>query len=124
VIAIIDDDASIRTALNNLVRSLGYAVHVFSSAEEFLQSRQLTNTWCAISDIRMPTMNGIELQSHLRAQGSRLPFIFITAVSDESIRTRAFNDGASCFLTKPFDEGELISCLNSAVERHRSEVNR
>ena len=120
VISIIDDDESIRAGLNNLVRSLGYAVHAFASAEAFLQSAQLHNTSCVIADVRMPDMSGVELQSHLRSQGSRVPFIFITAVPEESTRRQALREGAIGFMTKPLDESTLISCLDTAVEQHRS----
>jgi FixJ family two-component response regulator len=122
VISIIDDDPSIRAWLNNLVRSLGYVVCSFASAEGFLQSAQLHNTWCVIADVRMPVMTGVELQSHLRGQGYRVPFIFITAAPEDSVRRRAFSDGALCFLTKPFDEDTLISCLNKAVEQRRNDA--
>jgi FixJ family two-component response regulator len=118
IISVIDDDASIRVAINNLLRSFGYIVHVFSSAEAFLQSPQLNDSWCVITDVRMPTMSGIELQSRLRGDGNRVPFVFITAVPDENVRTRALDEGAICFLTKPFDEENLISCLDTAVQRH------
>jgi FixJ family two-component response regulator len=117
VISVIDDDASVRGALNNLLRSLGYIVHVFPSAKAFLQSLQLTNTWCVITDVRMPEMSGVELQSRLRAQGNQMPFIFVTAVADESVRARALGDGAICFLTKPFDEDVLIRCLGTVIDR-------
>ena len=120
VISVIDDDASIRTAINNLLRSLGYIVHVFPSAEAFLHSAQLSNTWCVIADVRMPAMSGVELQSRLRGEGNRVPFVFITAVPEESVRARALEDGAICFLTKPFDEERLISCLDRAVESQRN----
>jgi FixJ family two-component response regulator len=120
VISIIDDDASIRAGLNNLVRSLGHVVCTFASAEAFLQSVQLHNTWCVIADVRMPGMSGVELQSHLRKQGYPVPFIFITAVPEESTRKQALHDGAICFLTKPFDEDILIGCLNTAVDQHRA----
>jgi FixJ family two-component response regulator len=119
VISIIDDDASIRAGLNNLVRSLGYIVSAFASAEAFLQSAQLHNSWCVIADVRMPAISGVQLQSDLRRQGYRVPFIFITAVPDEDVRRQALNDGAICFLTKPFDEDILINCLDSAVQRYR-----
>jgi FixJ family two-component response regulator len=122
VISIIDDDASIRAGLNNLVRSLGYIVSTFASAAAFLQSAQLHETCCVIADVRMPAMSGVELQSHLRSQGYKVPFIFITAVPDETTRRQALNDGAICFLTKPFDEGTLIECLNTALDQHRSET--
>lgn len=85
VISVIDDDASVRTAISNLVRSLGYVVHAFPSAEAFLQSVQLTQSWCVIADVRMPGTSGIELQSWLRAQGNRVPFIFITAVPEDGL---------------------------------------
>jgi FixJ family two-component response regulator len=124
VISIIDDDASIRAGLNNLVRSLGYVVSAFASAEAFLQSAQLHNTWCVIADVRMPGTSGVQLQSDLRRQGYRVPFIFITAVPDECIRRQALNDGAICFLTKPFNEDILIDCLNSAVERYGDGASR
>jgi FixJ family two-component response regulator len=122
VISIIDDDASVRAATNNLVRSLGYTVHTFASAEAFLHSAQLNDTSCAIVDVQMPTMSGIELQSHLRAKGCGVPFIFITAFFEESVRARALKDGAIGFLTKPFDTGTLISCLNTALERHGGRI--
>jgi FixJ family two-component response regulator len=121
VISIIDDDASIRAGLNNLVRSLEYIVCTFASAEQFLQSVQLHNTSCVIADVRMPGMSGVQLQSHLRSQGYPVPFIFITAVPDETTRKQALNDGAICFLAKPFDEDTLIDCLNAAVEQYRNE---
>src|ERR1700754_354126 len=84
VISIIDDDESIRAGLSNLVRSLGYIVYVFASAEAFLQSTQLCNACCVIADVRMPDMSGIELQARLRSEGNQVPFIFITAVPEES----------------------------------------
>jgi len=118
VISVIDDDASVRIAMNNLVRSLGYIVHVFASAEAFLQSVQLNNTWCVIADVRMPAMSGVELQSRLRIQGNHVPFVFITAVPEESVRARALEDGAICFLTKPFGEDTLIACLGKALASH------
>jgi len=124
VIAIIDDDASVRAATNNLVRAHGYTVHMFASAEAFLQSGQLDDTACVITDVQMPVMSGIELQVHLRAKGSRVPFIFITAFPEESIRKRALKDGAICFLTKPFDPRALIDCLNTALGQNTSEPGK
>jgi FixJ family two-component response regulator len=117
VISIIDDDPSVRAATSNLLRSFGYAVHVFDSAEAFLHSPQLAETSCAIVDIRMPAMSGLEMQAHLRAQGNSVPLIFITALPDASARTRAFAGGASGFLTKPFDKDSLINCIDSALGR-------
>jgi FixJ family two-component response regulator len=117
VISIIDDDPSVRAATYNLVRSFGYVVHTFDSAEAFLQSPRLAETACAIVDVRMPTMSGLDMQAHLRAQGNGVPLIFITAVPDTGARTRAFAGGASGFLTKPFDKDTLISCIDSALGR-------
>jgi FixJ family two-component response regulator len=115
VITIIDDDASVRVATNRLVRSLGYVTHAFASADEFLRSPQVNATSCVIADVHMPGMNGVELQRRLRAQGSRLPFIFITAFPDESIRARALEGGAVELLAKPFDAATLIKCLDVAL---------
>jgi len=115
VISIIDDDESVRSATCNLVRSLGYIVHPFASAVEFLQSGYLHETSCVIADVQMPAMTGVELQAHLRAQGHRVPFIFITAFPVEISRARALKAGATCFLTKPFDGDVLIKCLASAL---------
>jgi FixJ family two-component response regulator len=114
-ISIIDDDGSVRAATHNLVRSLGYVVHSFASAEEFLQSPHLNNTSCVITDVRMPAMSGLELQAHLLATGHRFPFIFVTAFSVESDRARAMKAGATCFLSKPCDGEALIKCLEMAL---------
>jgi FixJ family two-component response regulator len=116
VISVIDDDGSVRAATHNLVRSLGYAVHTFASAEEFLRSSHLGDTSCVIADVRMPTMSGLELQADLLARGHSLPFIFITAFAIESDRARALKAGAVCYLTKPFDGEALIACLDAALE--------
>lgn len=118
VISIIDDDASVRVATNSLVRSLGYTVNTFASAEEFLRSAHLNDTSCVIADVQMPAMSGVELQALLLTQGQRVPFIFITAFPEETIRARALKAGAIGFLTKPFDGRTLIRCLDTALERH------
>ena len=117
VISIIDDDASVRVATNRLVRSLGYVTHAFASADEFLRSPQLNTTSCVIADVHMPGMDGVEMQSRLRAQGSRLPIIFITAFPDDSVRARALDGGAVCLLAKPFEAATLIKCLDIALGR-------
>ena len=117
VISIIDDDALIRAATANFVRSLGYVVQVCASAEEFLRSADLNSTACVIADVQMPVMTGTELQSHLRAQGNRVPFIFITAFHDESLRAQALKAGAICFLSKPVDGQILIECVYKALNK-------
>ena len=119
VISIVDDDASFRRATARLVRSLGHAVAAFSSAEEFLSSDRLRNTACLISDVQMPGMSGIELQNQLRAQGVRLPVIFITAYPESKAREQALAAGALGFLNKPFNEDKLIACLDQALSESR-----
>ena len=116
VISIIDDDASVRAATDNLIRSLGYIVYTFVSAEEFLRSAHFNDTSCVIADVQMPTMSGVDLQARLLTQGHRVPFIFITAFPEETIRARALTAGAIGFLTKPFDKLALIKCLDAALE--------
>jgi FixJ family two-component response regulator len=118
VISVVDDDASVRAAIDNLLRSLGYAVCTFVSAEEFLRSAQLNDTSCVIADVQMPGMSGVDLQARLLTQGYRVPFIFITAFPEKTIRARALKAGAICFLTKPFDRQTLIRCLDTALEGH------
>ena len=118
VISIIDDDGSVRAATCNLVRSLGYVVHPFAAAEEFLRSPHLNDTSCVITDVRMPAMSGLELQAHLLAEGYRLPFIFITAFAADNARAQALKAGASCFLIKPFAGEALIECLDAALREH------
>jgi FixJ family two-component response regulator len=120
VISVIDDDASVRAATNNLLRSHGYtAVHTFASAEEFLRSVHLNETSCVIADVQMSVMSGLELLTMMCAQGYRVPFIFITAFPDESVRARALDAGAIGFLAKPFAGPTLINCLHAALKGHR-----
>ena len=115
VISVVDDDASIRAATDSLLRSRGYIVSTFASAAEFLGSRQLDETSCVITDVRMPDMSGVELQTVLRNKGCSTPFIFITAFPEESARRQALRDGAVCFLSKPFDAPALIRCVEAAL---------
>ena len=119
IISVIDDDASVRAATNNLLRSHGYTVHTFASAEEFLRSAHLNDTSCVIADVQMPVMSGVELLTLMRTQGYRVPFIFITAFPDESVRARVLKAGAIAFLAKPFAGPTLINCLATALEGHR-----
>jgi FixJ family two-component response regulator len=117
-ISIIDDDASVRAATNNFLRSHGYTVHTFASAEEFLRSAHLNDTSCVIADVQMSVMSGLELLTAMRDQGYRVPFIFITAFPDESVRARALKAGAIGFLAKPFAGPTLIKCLVAALEEY------
>jgi|SRR4029077_8898360 FixJ family two-component response regulator len=116
MIAIVDDDVSVRDATKHLIRSLGYAAATFASAEEYLQSDIIDGTSCLITDLRMPGMSGIELQERLIADGRRIPIIFITAFCDENIRRRTLRAGASGFLNKPFEDACLIRCLDKALK--------
>jgi FixJ family two-component response regulator len=123
VISVIDDDASVRAATNNLLSSRGYLVHTFASAEEFLQSACLNDSSCVIADVQMPAMSGLDLLTHMRIQGYTVPFIFITAFPEESIRARALKAGAICFLAKPFAGPALIQCLEASLnQRHGGTV--
>jgi FixJ family two-component response regulator len=119
MISIVDDDEGVRVALGNLVRSLGYKSKAFGSAEEFLESSHLSRTACIISDVQMPGMNGIELQSRIRALGCNTAVIFVTAYPDERIRARAFEGGAAGFLEKPFEGGAIIGLIERALHRYR-----
>jgi FixJ family two-component response regulator len=121
-VAIIDDDESVRATTDSLVRSLGYIVHTFASAEEFLRSNRLDEFACVIADVQMPGMSGVQLQDHLRAQGYRVPFMFFTAFPDEKIRAQALAAGAICYLTKPFDGDSLIRFLQAALKTHDGEA--
>lgn len=118
VISVVDDDPSVRIATDNLLRSLGYIVHTFASAEEFLGSGYLNDTSCVITDVKMPGMSGVELQALLLDRRHRVPFIFISAFSDETVRTQVLVAGAICLLTKPFDKPTLVKYLDIALERH------
>ena len=97
IIAVIDDDESVRESLAGLAESVGYETVLFASAEEFLQSGRLRDTACLITDVQMPGMSGVDLQSHLTANGHCTPVIFVTAYPEESIRERALDAGAFGF---------------------------
>ena len=117
MISIVDDDASVREATRGLVRSLGYRAATFGSAEEFLTSERVHDTSCLIADVQMPGLSGLELQSHLIAEGHPMPMIFITAYPEARLRTQALEAGAFGFLGKPFDEETLIACLDKALTK-------
>ena len=116
MIAIVDDDEGVCQATGSLLRSLGYRVATFAAAEEFLKSDQLHETSCLITDVQMPGMSGIELQAHLKAEGHRIPVIVMTAFPNDGVRDRAIQQGASCFLTKPFSQESLTACLDRALK--------
>jgi FixJ family two-component response regulator len=115
LISIVDDDESVHEALWGLVRSVGFAVSTFASAEEFVHSDQLGNADCLILDVCMPGMSGIELQRQLVAASSAVPVIFITAHEDEGLRAQALRGGAEAFLIKPFSEEALLNAIHGAL---------
>jgi FixJ family two-component response regulator len=116
LISIVDDDDSVRESLSGLIRSVGFGALVFASAEEFLNSNHLSDTDCLILDVRMPGMNGLELQRRLAASHMSIPVIFITAHGDEEARVRALNGGAVEYLLKPFSEDALLTAIDTALK--------
>lgn len=116
MVAVIDDDESYRAAVHRLLKSAGLSVQSFDSAEAFLISGRQHVTGCLISDIRMPGMSGLELQSKLNADHCPIPTIFITAHGDEKMRMQAMRSGAVKFLTKPFDGETLLECVRVALK--------
>ena len=116
LIAIVDDDESVQSALQDLIESDGLSALCFGSAEQFLDSEARYKAACLIADIRMPGMSGLELQTKLKAERYRIP-IFITAHGDAEMRTLAMRDGAVEFLTKPFDDAVLLEIVHGALAR-------
>jgi FixJ family two-component response regulator len=116
LIAIVDDDKSVQSALQDLVESEGLSTLCFGSAEQFLDSGAQRNAACLIADIRMPGMSGLELQAKLKADRCRIPIIFITAHGDAKMQTQALREGALKFLAKPFDNTVLLEVLHAAIE--------
>jgi FixJ family two-component response regulator len=117
IVAIVDDDDSVRDTLQALLRVAGFSSQAFESAEKFLGSGLPPETACLITDIRMPGMSGLELQARLNAERCRIPTIFITAHGDEEMRFQALRAGAVEFLPKPFDDEILVESVRAALER-------
>jgi len=118
-ISIIDDDEFVRSSVRSLVRSLGLGACTFASAEEFLKSQRVDDTFCVITDLQMPGLSGIELQRLLLAQGRRIPIIFVTAFPEDRIRAQAMDSGALGFLSKPFECQALVNLLDKALATGR-----
>ena len=116
VISIVDDDEAVRESMGELIRSFGYVVATFSSAEEYLHSDHFHTTSCLVTDVQMPGMTGVDLQERLIACGCKTRIIFMTAYRNEKLRTRAMSSGAIGFLHKPFSDGCLIACLDKALQ--------
>ena len=117
LIAFVDDDLSAREALQGFLKASGFKPDIFSSAEEFLESDRLAETACLITDIHLRGMSGLQLQSRLVTSGSRIPVVVVTGFPDDRVRERALSAGAVCFLGKPFDTGDLLRCIRSALDR-------
>jgi two-component system response regulator FixJ len=117
VVSVVDDDASIRRSVRNLLLSVGFRVETFDSADAFLQSAQRENTGCLVLDLRMPGRDGLDLLGHLAEAGRRIPTVILTAHGDDDARGRAIQAGAVAFLDKPFRSAALIEAVRSALVR-------
>jgi len=115
LVAVVDDDESVRESLPDLLKEFGFATCAYSSAEEFLASESIGQTKCLVLDFAMPGMNGLGLQRELKARGQKIPIVFITAQKDETVRDTAFREGAVEVLVKPFTDTSLLDALNKAL---------
>jgi FixJ family two-component response regulator len=119
VVFVVDDDSSTRRSLDTLLRSVGLDVHLFSSAQEFMQTKRTDAPGCLILDVRLPGMSGLTFQQELAKAGVALPIIFLTGHGDVPMTVRAMKAGAVEFLTKPFDDQVLLDAVHAAIERDR-----
>ncbi len=124
VIAVVDDDEAVREALTGLMKSLGYGAVAFPCAEDFLNFDRSSGVACLIADVQMPGMTGPQLHDRLAASGKPIPTILITAYPDETVRARALKAGVKCYLTKPFNEDDLLACIRSAVDSRTADQRR
>jgi FixJ family two-component response regulator len=115
LVSIVDDDESVRESLPDLLRELGFSAQAFSSAEEFLASSYVDQTRCLLLDVAMPGMSGPELQKELKLRHQEVPLVFITAHTDEAIRSRVLEQGAVDCLLKPFSDIALLDAINRAL---------
>ena len=115
LVAVVDDDESVRESLPDLLREFGFAARTFSSAAEFLSSDSIGQTECLILDIFIPGMTGLDLQRELTLRGERVPIIFMTAIKNETVRPQVLEQGAVECLFKPFSDTALLEALNKAV---------
>jgi FixJ family two-component response regulator len=121
VIAIVDDDDSIREATMSLMRALDFSAEAYPCAEDFLTSGRLQRTSCLIADVRMPGMSGLELHRRLVLSGNPIPTVLITAHPDDGTRARALEAGIIGYLTKPFDDDDLLGCIRSALDHRKKD---
>lgn len=120
LVAIVDDNESIRETTKDLLESAGLDVATFASAEDFLDSAPLPDLSCAVADMRMSGMTGLALHAHLLAAGKSVPIILMTAYPDERTRARALETGVVAYLAKPFTDAELLGCIGAAVRERSS----
>jgi FixJ family two-component response regulator len=116
LIAVVDDDESVRKAVKGVLKSSGLKAQTFASAEEFLESTQHATTACLITDVQMPGISGLELQAALAKANDRIPIIFITAYRNARTQTQAMGAGAIAFLGKPFDDEVLLENVRAAIQ--------
>jgi len=119
LMAVIDDDASVRKALARLLHACGYEVKVFASGAEFLESSQAEAPDCMVLDVHMPSVSGLDVQAALLERGMDVPIIFITAYDDNALRARALQQGAVAYLRKPLTEQALLAAIATAVDPKR-----
>ena len=117
LMAIVDDDDALRNSLDNLLRSVGFRVQGFASAEAFLQAQPAPETACLLLDVRLPGMNGLELQRQLVVLHWRIPIIFVTAYADDDVRAHALAAGAIAVLSKPCREADLLHAIDAALQQ-------
>ena len=117
IVSVVEDDPMVRDSTVDLLNSCGYTALGFVSAEEFVNSGEVANTYCLITDQQLPGLSGTDLQKHLCAAGYHTPIIFITAHPSPTVREHALAAGAVAYLSKPFDEAVLLDCLQTALTR-------
>ena len=117
IVAIVDDDQAVGNAIKVLMRSIGLVGQAYSSGEEFLRSPELSRTGCLVVDFDMPKMTGLDLHNNLSRLGKEIPTVLITAYPSDDIRARALQAGIICYLPKPFDESDLLKCIQTALGR-------
>ena len=116
LIAVVDDDDALRNSLDDLLQSVGFRVQGFASAEAFLQAQPAPETACLLLDVRLPGMNGLELQRQLGVMHWRIPIIFVTAYADDDVRAHALAAGAIAVLSKPCREADLLHAIDAALK--------
>jgi FixJ family two-component response regulator len=120
VISVVDDDESLRRSVGNFLRSVGFRVETFASAEDFLRSARRERTGCLVLDVRMTGMSGLDLLRYLAAGNVRVPAVVLTAHGDEEMRRRCLRAGAVAFLDKPFHGDALLDAVQTALGRHET----